>query len=59
MRVEVEDTRLDVQITQAGFFCCLPQCDGGEIRVAVGMTTRLQPAIQLAVMHQQHALTVR
>lgn len=59
MSIQIEYlTRIQLQSKQPGFFLCLAQCDIREIFIAVGVSARLQPTTQLAVMRQQHARTV-
>jgi hypothetical protein len=56
--VDVEiDRRFDhPEIGDAGLFGCLGQCHVGEVRVAVGVTTGLEPTIQLHMMENQGCL---
>lgn len=55
--VEIEDVALDDQIVQARLLPRLAQRDAREVGVAIGVTAELQPAIELAMMREQHAPT--
>jgi hypothetical protein len=59
MPIDIENATLDPQIRHAGFFLRLAQRHPRQIGVAIGMSSRLQPPTQLAVVHQQHPLAIR
>ena len=56
VRVEVEDRRRDRQAGQARFLFGFGQRHAREVAFAVGVAAQLQPAIELAVVREQHAL---
>src|SRR5690348_10372006 len=58
MTVDVENHRIHDEITKARLLLRFAQSDACEVGVAVGMTAKLQPRIQLAMMRQQNALAV-
>ncbi len=54
MDVDIEDTFANRrEIGQARFFPGLPGGNGEDLRITVGVATKLQPAVELAVMRQQ------
>jgi hypothetical protein len=54
--IEIEDFRLDDKLRQTRFFLRLAQRHACEISIAVGVPAQLQPAIEFAVMREQHPL---
>ena len=64
MHVNIENERSFAVIPnqpkrgKAGFFPCFPQGHGGSIRIAVGVTTGLKPAVELAVVNEHNPLAV-
>ena len=49
----------DVQGVQAGLFGCLPQGHPQDVGITVRVSTGLKPLIVLAMVQQQHAVTMR
>jgi hypothetical protein len=59
MPIDIEDAAFDAQIDSRRFPPAPRASHPRQIGVAVGMAAGLQPAVQLAVMHQQHPHTIR
>ena len=56
VHVDVEDGVVERPHVESGFFACFPQRDREGIGVSVAVTTGLQPASELAVVRQKHAV---
>jgi hypothetical protein len=55
VRIEVEDLGLDDQARQPGLFLRFGQGHAREVALAIRVPAQLQPAIQLAMVREQHA----
>ena len=58
MAIEIEDAARECKPDQPGFLLGLAQRDSSEISLAVRVPTELQPALQLAMVGQQHASAI-
>lgn len=57
--IDIEDRFVDMQALDACFLFSLAQRDCGKVVLAIGMSARLQPASELAMVHEQCTLAIR
>lgn len=57
-RQQLAVDRHEIEIADAGFLAGLAECHLFDLRLAVGVASELQPAVELAVMGQQAAASI-